>query len=205
VRRLLIVILLLAVFPLAGCWGLDSAPTTVGSSNTTTPAEASSTSGTGQTTTSAVQATTTTQTATTVATTTTSLVPSEVKWGATVALQGITVTVGAPVDDTAKLSTAERSLLKKGDKVMYMIVTIKNDGDKSYEYNSMAFELSDSEGFKYDSVGVFCSQPTLDAGKLLPGRTVKGAVPFEMPKKSHPSFLDFKPNIVGDIGATWGD
>jgi hypothetical protein len=200
VRRMVAVILFFAVFPLAGCWGLDSAPTTVPPSVATTLAEVSSTSSTALTTTSAGQSTTTIE-----STTTTSVSPIEVKWGATVTLQGIAVTVGAPVDDTAKLSAAERSLLKKGNKVMYMIVTIKNSGDKSYEYNSMAFELSDSEGFKYDSVGVFCSQPTLDNGKLLPGRTVKGAVPFEMPKKSHPSFLDFKPNTVGDIGATWSD
>ncbi len=144
---------------------------------------------------------------TTAKTTTTSEAsgPRVEKWGTTVELPGLTVTVDAPVDDTGNLSDAELTFVDKGNKVMYMIVTIKNTGNESYSYNPLAFTLSDSEGFQYDSLGVMCSRPTLDTGELPPGRSVKGALAFEMPKKSHPSYVDFVPGFIGSIAATWGD
>jgi hypothetical protein len=189
-KRILVVMILLCVL-LAGACGT---PATIDTSQTSLSTT---------TTTKAPETTTTAQESTTT-TTAAAPAPSE-KWGTTIELQGLTITVGAPVDDTAKLSSGQKALVKKGDKVMYVLVTIKNTGDQSYGYTPLDFKLSDSEGFTYDSLGVVCSRPTLDSGDLPPGRTVKGALPFEMPKKSHPSYIDFVRNIAGSIDATWGD
>ena len=189
-KRFLAAMILLCVLLASACGTAATTDTSETSLSTTTTAKAPET-------------TTTTQESTTT-TTMAAPAPNE-KWGATIELQGLTITVGAPVDDTAKLSSGQKLLVKKGNKIMYMLVTIKNTGDQSYSYTPLAFKLSDSEGFKYDSLGVVCSQPTLDAGELLPGRTVKGALPFEMPKKAHPSYVDFVRNIAGSIDATWGD
>ena len=187
-KRLLATVLVLTSLVIAGCFGSDVTTTSETVRNTTTTAEEP-------------EPTTTTQESTT---TTVAEAPNE-KWEATIELEGLTITVGAPVDDTAKLSTVQKALVAKGNKVMYMMVTIKNTGDQTYSFHPLAFKLSDSEGIQYESLGVVCSQPTLDAGDLRAGRTMKGALPFEMPKKSHPSYIDFLRNIGGDIEATWGD
>ena len=188
-KRLLAVLMVLTMLVVAGCFG-SGATTTLETvlGTTTTSAEP--------------EATTTTQESST--TTTVAVAPNE-KWETTVELEGLTITVGAPVDDTAKLSKVQKALVAKGNKVMYMMVTIKNTGDQTYSFHPLAFKLSDSEGIQYESLGVVCSQPTLDAGDIRPGRAMKGALPFEMPKKSHPSYIDFLRNIGGDIEATWGD
>ena len=180
-RRMIALVVVLVAVLTAGCGGTTTGPT-VGASNPTTAKDST----------------------TAKATTTEATNPLGQKWGATVTLQGLTIKLTAPVDDTANLSDAQRLFLTKGNKVMYCTALITNTSKETYAYNIMSFTLYDAEGQHYDAFGVV-SVPTLGSGDLLPGKTVKGAVGFELPKTSHPSYVQFQRDIMSETESSWGD
>lgn len=130
--------------------------------------------------------------------------PLAAKWGDTVDLDDLLVTLEEPVDDTANLGD-ESWMLSEGNKAVYCMATITNTGDEIYTYNTLAFTMFDSEGLTYDSLVAVTSQPELSSGDLLPGKTVKGAVPFELPEAAVPDYVNFQRDIMSNTEASWGN
>lgn len=127
-------------------------------------------------------------------------------WGGTAVLEGLEITVAAPVDDTGNLDDITREvMLEPDEKAVYCLVSIENTGDEPYDYNTLAFTMYDLEGNSYDSLMTPCSRPDLGSGQVLPGKTVKGAVAFTMPQAASPSYVVFQRNLLSDIEAKWGD
>ena len=150
------------------------------------------------TTTTEIPTTTTTTasttTTTTVASTTTTLAPATTTteatrvhaWGEAVQVNHLTVTAEAPRED------AEAPFVDEGRKVVYCMVTIVNTGREPYEYNALYFEMFDAESQPYYSYGS-TSQPELIHGFLLPGRRIKAAVSYALPRLAEGATLIFTP------------
>jgi hypothetical protein len=130
--------------------------------------------------------------------------PLHLQWGDTITVSGLKVTVEAPVDDTDNLGETEKLFLSNGDnRIFYCMVTIENVGTSAFDYSLMYFKLQDTDNFSYDPFGI-SSQPSLSSGNLPAGRTVKGAVAFELGPDSVPAFLDMQVEIFGSTVASWG-
>lgn len=123
-------------------------------------------------------------------------------WGFTVNLEDIEVRVKEPVDDTATLDEVEGASLPEGEKVVYVMVTIKNTGSESYDYSVLSFTMLDTEYGTYDASGV-STKPTLGAGELAAGEIVKGAAAFRMPLSAVPSAVTFARDPFGKPLACW--
>ena len=162
---------------------------------------------TATTTTTTVPVTTTipTTTSTTVAATTTTLAPETTTteatrvhaWGEAVQVNHLTVTAETPKED------AEAPFVDEGKKVVYCMVTIVNTGREPYEYNALYFEMFDAEGQPYYSYGS-TSQPELVHGFLLPGRKIKGAVSYALPRLAEAATLTFAPVYGMAEQVIWG-
>ena len=132
--------------------------------------------------------------------------PLAQKFGATVDVGDLLITVGPPTDDTANLDEMTKEfMLEPGQKAIYCMVEIVNNGDEPFSYNTLGFVMYDSEGMTYDSLFPVSSQPDLGSGDLLPGRTVKGAISFAMPEGASPAYVDFQRDIFSDVDASWGN
>jgi hypothetical protein len=81
--------------------------------------------------------------------------PIKQKWGGVADLGDLLVTVSAPVDDTANVDEWSWT---EGEKNIYCMVTITNNGDEAYSYNGLAFTMYDREGLSYDSFGTSSKQ-----------------------------------------------
>ena len=133
--------------------------------------------------------------------------PQVYAWDAGLDMSGVIVQVSEPQLDGG-LSDTERLFLDEGYRVFYVSVTIKNNSNTPFAYSPANFLLSDSQGQVF-KVGWLCSEPVLESGTVQVGRTVKGAVPFEMPLDSEPAFIDYFPTyeLIGtpeDLAGTWG-
>lgn len=134
--------------------------------------------------------------------------PPVLKWGeAAIAIDGsIMITVSAPVDDTANLSEYEREYLGPGKASVYCLVTVQNAGPDSFTYNQLDFVLTDSSGLLCDvSELAFCSQPELHSGALPVDRSITGAITAVVPAGLTIGFVDYRPDVFGDVSASWGN
>ena len=187
-----IVVVLFATVFVAAC-GSGTTATTPLTNGTTTAASA------GPTTTASAETTTTTEPfpTTAPAPTTTTAATGVRAWGEAVETHSLTVTADAPKEDT------KAPLPKEGEKRVYCMVTIVNNGSEPYEYNPLYSQMFDAESQPYD-VYPSTSQPLLDHGFLLPGRTIKAAVPFSLPKTAEPATLIFTPVYGTPEQVIWG-
>ncbi len=132
--------------------------------------------------------------------------PFAQKWGDTVDLGDLLITVEAPADDTANLDEMTREfMLEPGEKAMYCMVTIENTGDEPYSYNTLSFTIYDTEGMNYDTLMNPTSQPDLGSGDLLPGRKAKGVIGYTMPEAAEVAYVDFQRDIMSSTEASWGN
>jgi hypothetical protein len=132
--------------------------------------------------------------------------PLAQKFGSTTDLGDLLVTVDVPTDDTANLDeTAKSILLEPGEKAIYCMVTIVNNGSEPFAYNTLGFTMYDSEGLTYDSLFPVSTQPDLGSGDLLPGRTVRGAISYAMPEEASPAYVDFTRSLFDTVEASWGN
>jgi hypothetical protein len=190
--RALIVGVVVVALVATGCGATTAEPTTTQKTMT-------------QTTTTAQAKTTTTAKVTTTAaavTTTEAASPFKLKWGDAVTVDRLEIAVSAPQEDT-NLSDTEKLFLEKGSRIVYCTATITNKSATAYSYNPLYFTMYDAEGQTFAASGIG-SQPALNSGSLVPGRTIKGAVVFEIPIASEPAYVDFQLEIFGDVSASWG-
>jgi len=187
----------------AGCGNSSESPTTSASASGPTSTVAATTE-----TTAPVEITTTSETTAVVETTTTAETsgPPAQKFGATVDLGDLLITVQAPVDDTANLdATTKELMLGPGQKAVYCMVSIVNNGSQTFAYDSAGFTMFDAEGLTYESLFPVSTQPDLGSGDLLPGRTVKGAISWAMEKAATPAYVNFQRSATGGTEASWGN
>jgi hypothetical protein len=118
-------------------------------------------------------------------------------WGDAVEVYGLTVTVEAPQEDT------EAPLVDEGNKVVYCMVTITNNDGEPYEYNALCFEMLDAESQPYESYAS-TSQPKLVHGFIQPGRSLKAAVAYELPKAAEAATIIFSPIYASPDQLIWG-
>jgi hypothetical protein len=134
--------------------------------------------------------------------------PFGLAWGDTVVgeASGVSITVDAPVDDSANLDSFEKDMLDPGTVPMYCMVTMTNNGTEPFAYNVYGFTLFDSANAPHDGMeSMFCGQPTLGSGDLLPGRTVTGAITAVVPEGETIAHVDFQPSMMDSTVASWGD
>jgi len=134
-----IVVVLFATVFVAAC-GSGTTATTPLTNGTTTAASA------GPTTTASAETTTTTEPfpTTAPAPTTTTAATGVRAWGEAVETHSLTVTADAPKEDT------KAPLPKEGEKRVYCMVTIVNNGSEPYEYNPLYSQMFDAESQPYD-------------------------------------------------------
>ena len=159
---------------------------------------AGSTGGGATSSTGAVSTTTTPapSTTTTVAeTTTTSL--TKLAWSDTGKWQGISVTAAAPQVDPSP------ELVGAGNKVVYCMVTLTNNGTDPFDYNGLDFILLDTDQQEYDNYGV-SSMPDVGEGTLAGGESVSGAVAFEVPQSATPGAVEWQPHSADTPQLAWG-
>lgn len=139
------------------------------------------------------------------ATTTEKADPMALPWGGTAELKNLTITVEAPVDETADLGEDAEWLLSEGGKAISCEVTLTNTGKDTYSSSTLAFTLFDTEGHSYDSLMSPTAKAEFPSVDVLSGKTIAGAVAFELPEGAEPSYMLFQPDIMSDTEAHWGD
>ena len=119
-------------------------------------------------------------TSSTAAAETTSTTAARLAWGETGTWQGISITITAPLTDSAPES------VDPGDKVVYCLVTVVNNSKDAFDYNGLDFMLFDAAHQEYDNFGL-TSLPDFGEGTLAPARRSRGPSRMNYRWQRHPA------------------
>jgi len=144
----------------------------------------------------------TTQVPATTEQSTTATVASAPKFGDTVSAWGVEISVSAPeLFEEATIAL----ILDEGLEIQRVLVTIVNNSDVDLDYSMIYLKAQDNESFMYDP-SLYVKDRGLDvSGTLVPGKTVKGYVGFEIPKGNTLASVTYEPMVYGSEPArlTW--
>ncbi len=77
----------------------------------------------------------------------------------------------------------------KGNTVIAVLVTIEGIASEGADYNLLYATITDAEGFEYNPQVFPAKEPQLQSGDVAAGKTVKGWLTFEVPKKGALTFV----------------
>jgi hypothetical protein len=87
-----------------------------------------------------------------------------------------------------------------GKKFVSVEVLYENrTSDKTLDYSTIDWKLSDGDSYNYDADAISGKTPTLDAmGTINPGQKVRGWVNFQTPKAAKGFKIQFQPNWLSN-------